>query len=339
VQATAALTDATIVWVAPAPPDAGQRRALATWASAHDVRLVEPAEETPRSLSVDLAAASEVEARLDSARDAIAGLDAPAVDRELATAEALLRAHAELPQAGWLMAEVERTRAIRFRRVAPTDSEAADRALARAEAIDGGRAPGMGEEAAARKAEPTPVVLDPGPAPGDAVWLDGRRVDAHFDVHAGLHVALVMRDGAPIWASWIDVLPGQTRIALDAPRPAPCSRADVAHARVDPTSAGVVDAAFTRCPRWVAAAPGSGPREIVVASCSASRCAAPLAWRLPDALAEPPAAPAADRRWPAWATWGVVGAGAAVAATVVLGAVLHSTPAETRYVSYGIKPE
>jgi hypothetical protein len=334
--------DATVVWIAPAPPDAGQRRALAGWASTHDVRLLEPLEETPRSLSVDLTLsalavlAAEVEARLDAARDAIAGLDAPAVDRELAAAEALLRAHAELPQAGWLMAEVERIRAIRFRRVAPTDPDAAERALGRAYAIDGGRSPGMGEEPWQPHGEATKIELYPAPAPGDAVWLDGRRVLPRFDVRPGLHVALVTRDGAPIWASWIDVLPGQTRIALDAPRPTPCSRTDVASASMN---AAAVSATATRCPRWVAAAPGSAPLEIMVASCSASRCAAPVAWRLSAPWAEPPPAPPAERRWPAWATWSVVGAGAAVAATVVLASALRTTPTETRFVSNSIKTE
>jgi hypothetical protein len=329
----------TLVWIAPAPPDADQVRALAAWASAHDVQIVEAVEETPRAIAVDFAPASDVEARLDAARDAIAGLDAAAVDRELGAAEALLRAHAELPQAGWLMAEVERARAVRFRRVAPTDPEAAERALVRAEAIDGGRAPGLGEEGAPPRpvAAPEHLELDPAPAAGDVVWLDGRPVETPFEVRAGLHVALVTRQGAPIWASWVDVLPGQKRIALDAPPPAPCSRADVGSARMQP---GGVEAASTRCPRWIAAAPGASPREVVVASCQASRCGGPVVWRLPDLRAEPPpSAPASERRWPAWATWSGIGVGAALAVTVVLAATLHSSPAETRYVGYGIKPE
>jgi hypothetical protein len=332
----ASTTASTVVWITPGPPDADHRRALASWASAHGARLVDAFEEAPKPLHVDLAAAGEVEARLEAARDAIAGLDAAAVDGQLAAAEALLRAHAELPEAGWLMAELERTRAIRFRRVAPIDAEAAERALRRAAAIDGGRAPGMGEDAAPPQAEAGTVELDFLPAPGDAVWLDGRPAEGRLELHAGVHVALVTRQGAPIWASWLDVLPGQSRLALDAPRPAPCSRGDVALPRTD---AAAVDPGSTRCPRWIAVAPGPHPREILVATCEANRCEPPLSWRLPAPWAEPLPAPRTERRWPAWATWGAVGAGATIALTVVLAITLRSTPAEIRFVNGGIIKE
>src|SRR5258708_2982295 len=61
-------------------------------------------------------------------------------------AAALLRAHRELPQAGWLMAEVERARAVRWLRVRPVDADAAARAWRRADALDGGRQPSVAEQ-------------------------------------------------------------------------------------------------------------------------------------------------------------------------------------------------
>ncbi len=70
------------------------------------------------------------------------------------------------------MAEVERARATRWRRIAPEDVEAAERSWARAEALDGGRIPGIGEIAGAGHAATATVSLE---LPGDDdARLDGR---------------------------------------------------------------------------------------------------------------------------------------------------------------------
>ncbi|MGH7436349.1 MAG: hypothetical protein ACRENE_11810, partial [Polyangiaceae bacterium] len=119
---------ATVVWIAPAPPDADPRKALAGWAASRGVTLVEPAPWRPDALEVDPHVAGDVEDLIDRARDALAGTDGSAVDREIAKAEALLRAHPELPQAAWLMAEVERVRAVRLGQMPPVDAAAATRA-------------------------------------------------------------------------------------------------------------------------------------------------------------------------------------------------------------------
>src|SRR5579859_3430113 len=117
--------EATLVWIAAAPADAEQARAIASWGSAHGLRLVSPTVPLPQPPplagrpAVDLRIADDVAVQLERARDALAALDGAEVDRALATAEASLRAHPELPQAAWLLAEVERTRSTRLRRVAP----------------------------------------------------------------------------------------------------------------------------------------------------------------------------------------------------------------------------
>ena len=138
---------ATSVWLAPggeAPGDAA-RRALTAWARAHDVTLAEPTAGEPRALAVDLAVADSVELELERAREAVAAQDADTAERALSRAEGELRAHPELPQAAWLLAEVERGWAVRHTRVAPVDAERAERAWQRAAGLDGGRVAGVGE--------------------------------------------------------------------------------------------------------------------------------------------------------------------------------------------------
>jgi hypothetical protein len=332
-------TPATVVWIAPDPPDAGPRRALASWAAARDLRLVEPVDLGPTPIAADPGdprVPEEVEEHLDRARDALAALDGAGVDAELAAADALLRAHAELPEAAWLMAEVERARAVRWRRVSPLDAEAADRAGKRAEALDGGRAAGIGEEAAASGPAGASLALPGALGLQEQRWLDGRPVGERAETHAGLHALVVTWAGAPVWAAWREAPPGPSTIELGAPGAAACSRADVAPARIegDRVLAGPV-----RCGRWVAATPGAdgSAREARVALCEAGRCGALQVWRLPEPWTEPAADRPAERRWPAWATWSAVGAGAAIAAgaAVVIASALRTPPAETRFVTGG----
>jgi hypothetical protein len=115
-----------VVWIEPAGP--AEERALGEWALARGVRLHGPsAEEAPR-IAVDLSMAERVEAELDKARDGATALDAEVTERALARAEAILRAHPELPQAAWLMAEVERGWAVRWARIEPVDRVRAARA-------------------------------------------------------------------------------------------------------------------------------------------------------------------------------------------------------------------
>ncbi len=133
--------------------------------------------------------------------------------------------------------------------------------------------------------------------------------------------------------------PGQSTIELEAPRAEPCSKTDVGSARADGEH---VAAEFVRCGNWIAVTYGMQykAREVRVARCEGARCAALVEWRLPEPWTEPtPTRPVAERRWPAWATWGVVGAGAVIATgtAIVLVNVLHTPPAETRFVNGGIK--
>jgi hypothetical protein len=330
---------ATLVWIAPQPPDDGQSRSIAAWARAHGTRVAPAPDEPPPVLAVDLRIADEVEQQLDKARDGIAARDADGVDRALAAAESRLRAHPALPQASWLMAEVERTRSTRFRRVPPVDVEAADRAWARAEALDGGRVAGAGEEASPAHPEAATVTLDPAPGADGDVWFDGVPAGgAAIATRAGPHSVVVTSPRGPVWASWIETPAGSSSVHVAAPSAPACSSGDVARARlVD----GVVVANGVRCAEWIAAAPTGAGTSLLVASCEADHCGPMLPWRAPPPWTFTPPPEHVRHPWPAWATWTLVGAGAVVVTGIVVVAsgVLQSPAQKTQFVSGGVKPQ
>jgi hypothetical protein len=342
----------TLVWIAPDPPDAEETRALASWARTHGIELRPPRDErslVATSVPGDLGVVDEVEDLVERAHDATAAREGDAIDRATAAAEDRLRAHPELPQAAWLMAEVERARSTRWRRIDPTDAEAADREWVRAEALDGGRMPGLGETSAASQPADAQVTL--ALPDGDEARLDGAHVSEAgvTATHAGPHALVVMADGAPVWAGWIDLPPGPSAVEIDAPAPTPCSSADAARASLTAgDSAGVsasVRAQRVRCARWVAVAPGPTPGALRIATCEGARCSDLLVWRdVPPWIAPAPVAgnPEAGRLqhpWPRWATWVLAGAGVAVAAGIAVAAsgALQAAPTETRFVSGGLK--
>ena len=92
-----------VVWDPAGPsPSEDSERALLEWARARGVRLVSGVRATAApTLEVDLAAGSTIEADLARARDALNAQDVDRVERHLATAEATLTAHAELPHGHW----------------------------------------------------------------------------------------------------------------------------------------------------------------------------------------------------------------------------------------------
>jgi hypothetical protein len=279
-----------------------------------------------------------VESMLESARDAIAARERQQADRALESAESLLRAHPELPQGAWLMAEVERAWSTRFRRVPPLDVEAADRMWARAEALDGGRVPGVGEDESPQHPLPTSLTLDLEPDDTGA-WLDGRPLgsqSATFASRAGLHALVVTRGGAPVWAAWIETPAKSSTAHPDAARATPCSADDVALASSSPEG---IDGHRVQCPSWIAAIAGQRPENVRLAVCAGGRCGKWVDW---PATAPWTRSPTAERgtssRWPAWATWAAVGAGAIIAVTLVVFAS-QPTPTETRFVSRGIKTQ
>jgi hypothetical protein len=335
---------ATLVWIAPEPPDGPQARALLTWARTHGVMVEPPRDERPPALPVDESIADAVEALLDRARDALAARDGDALERLLSSAESMLRAHPELPQAAWLMAEVQRARAAGLRRIAPVagSRQAADHAWEQAEALDGGRAPGLGEQASDEHPPSATIALELVPA-GAQARLDGEPVHpGAVTTRAGTHALVVTWDGEPVGAWWIEAPAGSSTLRVAAPAAPPCSKGDVRLARVVGDS---IDAADVRCTQWVAAAPAARSGAVRVATCEAHACGPLLDWSAParaEAWTWTPAAEPRHGRWPAWATWGLVGAGAAIATGIVVVAasgVLRAAPSETRFVIGGVKTQ
>jgi len=328
---------ATLVWIAPAPPSAAQRSAIASWALAHGIALGDPLDQRPAPIPVDTRTAVAVDDLIDHARDAIGARDGPSVDRALASAEALLRAHADLPEAAWQMAEVERVRAIRWRRVAPIDTEAADRAWARAEALDGGRSEGVGEEASEFRT--ATVFVEIQPPPDEQAWVDSRAAGMEpMPLRTGPHAFVVTSNGAPVWAAWMDVQATSSIVRLEAPFTAPCSASDVGHAAF--VSHAVVSDQV-RCGRWVAATAAPEPDGALIGMCNANRCAPLLDWRPAPRSAPSSAESHAEHRgfrWPAWATWTLAATGAVLAVGGVALAIGAFRPpaAETRFISGGL---
>jgi hypothetical protein len=311
---------ATVVWIAAdgsAPQaESGVRskedeRALEQWAGVHALRLRPPLVEASARLPFDEAIADKVEEDLEKARDASSALDADSAEHSLAEAEALLHEHPELPQAAWLMAEVERGWARRWGIVPPKDPERATAAWKRAQGLDGGRVPSVGEVAAA--ADETPVTFEIILDGEGEMRLDGRPVaPGKITKSPGEHQLLVTRRGVPVWASWIGIADG-TVARITPPGPPPCTSEDFAKVSA---VGSAVRAAGVRCELWVAAkADGSG--KLYPAVCRQDRCSALLEWRSLGTGTVVPIGAAST--WPAWATWTLVGVGAAAIAGITVG--------------------
>jgi len=358
--------DATVVWVTPEGPgspreDAAQ--ALAHWARARGVTLAAASATTgARALKVDAALADSIEKELDRAREAVGALDGDLADRALARAEALVRDHPELPQGGWLRAEVHRGWAARWSRVEPRDAARAQAAWQEADALDGGRVPGVGETPAPRR-RATPAVIRVSGAPSHRLvaHLDGVVVPGQLDESGALvfavevapaehHLRLSSGDET-LFAAWVSI--AETARGEETPFAVPvilgsaasaCSGA--AFVAVSRDAGGHVEASGVGCERWVAAWPATRRGAVMVARCERDACSPALEWRLEatsldGAGAGSGAGTAVHRTWPAWATWTALGVGAAGAAviTIIATGALEARPVEQRFVAGGVRVE
>ena len=312
--------DAAVVWVdtpEPAPPPLLQR-----WASARGLRLVEPAEGGSQALVVDPTLGKKVEEDLRAARELLARQDADGTERLLARAEAVLRAHPELPQAAWLLAEVERGWADRFAQLAPVDLPRAELYWRTANALDGGRAPGIGEPSAAPNA-PSSFTLDVA-GHADEVFMDGRPIAAGASSAVpGLHQIVAMSGGNVLFAQWAGIAPGGT-VHVVLPAPAPCSQADFAQG---------MPGAF--CASWIRVR--REQRGFVVQSCDHATCGAellvaPMPATIPNGAVVP-------RRFPSWAAW-TLGVGGFAALGVLAGVITYFAvpPAQRTVFETGGRP-
>jgi hypothetical protein len=291
--------DAAVVWV-----DVAEYRipdVLQSWAAARGLRLVEPPEGGRHAIAIDGSHAKAIEDSLHQSRELLAQHDADGAERALAHAEGLLRAHPELPQAAWLLAEVERGWATRFAQLEPVDRARAERHWRAAAALDGGRAAGVGEPAGAADESVTFRLDVQGAA--DEIRLDGEPVSSGNRIaRPGLHQVTATASGAVIFAQWTSVA-RDVDVRLALPGPAPCSRADLAGPDI-------------RCPSWVRVR-HERSNAYTVQSCSGASCGAEL---LITALPRPEALPPKHHHFPTWAAW-TLGAAGVVAAGVIISAV------------------
>jgi hypothetical protein len=337
---------AIVVWLAAheAAPTNDAKRALGAWANTRGVTLALPGAEGAPGIAIDWTAAEQVERGLARVRDALAGLEFDAAERELARAEASLRDHPELPQAAWLRAEVARAWSVRWLRGG--DEERAKRAWQRAAGLDGGREAGLGEKAFAPDAAITATIRlkDAERADGAKLRLDGEIIaPGEVKRSAGEHaLAIVGADGQPVWAEWVSFAQG-TDVRVEAPPPPACSEADVRSARLS-EHASSVSATGVRCSAWVAAV--AGERGVVrVATCARDACSELVEWRSiaagsPGWTFGPGPAVEARAKWPAWASWTLAGVGVvgtAVGIAAAAGAFRSSSPPETQFVSGGVQ--
>ena len=316
------MIDAPVVWLAEETPDAA--RALSQWASARGVRIVAHAAPLP-SRPYTPTLANDVETALAKAREAVAVLDADSAERQLARAEQLLRTHPELPQAAWLMAEVQRGWASRFDRVEPRDALRAKRAALQADALDGGRAAGLGEPESSKPVL-VDVTLDATSDP-DLVWLLDARPVAPGKIKAagGEHHLAAIANGRVRFADWVTVIDG-AKLKLDVRGRVPCSTDDLKDAHV-------------QCGAWITATPA--PKGVTASLCHGTSCetASFFAVRVPrwPPIDEPPR----SKGIPAWITWSIVGVTAVGAAFAILAGAGVFAPAEHRivFMQGGVHPE
>ncbi len=315
--------DAPIVW-----EDAAQEQVpniLQTWAAARGLKLVSPSEGGQHAIAVDPTVATRVEDDLHAARELVTRADADGAERALARAEALLRAHPELPQGAWLLAEVERGWASRFARLAPTDTERAARHWRAAAALDGGRAAGVGESSAAPDRE-EPFSIDVRDAGMVELRWDGDVISpgAH-EARPGVHQLVATANGAVVFAQWVTVTHG-TNVRVALPTAEPCSRADF-------DAKGAV-----QCPSWISAKRGDRAGTFVVRSCVANACGAELLVAPISYTPEKP--PVVKHGLPAWAVWTLTGAGI-VAAAALAGVIGYYATPPTQEVVFktGPKPQ
>jgi hypothetical protein len=332
---------ATVVWIARAEPSQDARRALEEWARVRGIALRAPLEEHTPAIAVDLGIADLIEKSLDRSRDALAALDVDGTERALLQADALVRAHPELPQAAWLRAEVERGWAARWLRGEPRDPERAERAWQRAAALDGGRAAGIGEAIplTVRADEVFRIEIDA--APNAVIWVDGVVVVAEdlavLRRAEGEHQIVVSRpNGQVAYASWIAMRPGAS-IVLRIPKPTSCSTDDLDTVRAATPQTPLA----VTCPSWIAAAEGPRPGMVQVATCELGRCGSFVEWSASTPRIFSPYSVVSEKKraWPVWATWASVGVGVVAAGTLTLYAAgaFDRRGHDTRFVNGGVR--
>jgi hypothetical protein len=275
--------------------------------------------------------AERIEALLDAAQTALGSLRPDEAKAALTDAEALLRAHPELPQAAWLAAE----RASIAAELASAEGEPASARL-RAFVLEGRRATPFREgtlSGGELPALPAIALSVRGLAATDELEWDATRSPSRFETLAGEHQLRVLRNERLLWASWVEVTESTHELALNLPALAPCSADDLERTR-DAERAPVA-AATTLCSRW-AVARGAAD-EVEISFCERSRCGE---WqRAPRAPTMALRQPAAHPLIPSWALYVAGGLGAVAIGGLIAAesGAFSSEPARERWRYEGLR--
>lgn len=306
-------------------PIPSQRAAIRTWAESHLLRVEPPRRESrgtyPR---YDSSVVQQIEGLLEQARVSAGSLDEALALEQLQQAEQLIYAHAELPQAGFLLAEAATQQAGLAERQG--QARLAQIHRLRASALEGERARPY---AAATEVDASPTDWTPaaigsekhieltGLSAGDSVTWDGVARSSHaFPTVVGEHHLQIRRDGELTWAGFVFVHQTSGDVPVPVALPAACTRADLSG--VDTHDRQLVQIGPVRCPLWAIARPAT-QGGVDIALCRHARCGSWLNWQ--QGFARPLVAPLHDAHpWqmPRWAAYVAAGAGAAAAAGLLL---------------------
>lgn len=330
-----------VVWLGAASLRSAHEPDLASWATARQVVLEDVAPDAPLpSLGHDDALASKIE---ELVAEAFSVGESGEATTALSSAETLLRAHAELPESAWLMAEILRARVI-LHVAQGADAIAAERQAtglegpreaaydpgAHAEQKDAGQPQREGAPSPPGDSEvPLQFGID-GPLPADDVYIDGVR-GPRRTLPPGEHHYRVVRGDGLAWAGWADAA-GATRIRV--PGIFPCSATDLG--AIDDAGGRITLRHRVLCPEWMAARSPSDDL-IEVARCHGSSCGTFLPWKHEwgGSFEMPVHSP-----WPApksnvWILWTAASVAAAATAGIVLwqAGVFEKEPeSQTRFV-------
>jgi hypothetical protein len=304
-----------LVWLGPAAAQAAFQPDLDSWAHARWTRLESAQRDTAAALAYDDRLVEKIGAELEEARVAAGSLDFASMARRLGVVEQTLRAHPELPQAAWLMAERLQ---IEVSAIADSNPVEAKKLEARARSLEGARAPAFGSTAG-DSAPPlaTERVELQGLGQHDRVYIDGRVASRSPTLVPGEHHARVLRRGRAVWAGWLK-LSAEQPVRVPVPPPVACGKDDLGTPRI--TGDRVKVGKGVLCSRWIVARPRVGG-GIEVASCSGSWCGALMPWtrRSSELYSGPPQGPRKDEGGlPTWAGWLIAGASAAAVTGVAL---------------------
>jgi len=277
---------------------------------------------------------AEIERLLERARTDGAALAEDEARSALSEVERLLRAHPELPQAAWLMAERHHLAATLAER---TRASSSAELRQRARALEPVRAATFGQDPASAPALTRAFRIDVrGPRAADRVEWDGAETSFPAVVRAGEHQLRVLRDGELIWAGWVSVTPEHPVLELDAVRVLPCSSTDIGATRNG--ALGPEAPRDVLCPAWAVLRIQNGRPEI--AMCRRSNCgrwyaAAPLV------KAAAPKRKPAESEFPRWAGYAIAGAGTVLLTSITLwqlGVFDRERAGEPRWVYEGYVP-